>query len=348
MHNGRYLTNTKPNVASSVPVFQAAIDTIRPQRQEWKISLDASTNRYKIVNVEDSRYLNENGVFTVSNETNPYEAVWHTYDITLLANGKYAIQNGGSAGTKFWTVSGTRIQKDSSSDALPDKYIFDIVPLGGQPKEKLISDNEVYYIMDSGRYLTNNNVKGSGGTPTFKEISEPAAAQEWKITVDTSGKNCYKITSNADNRYMNEYGMFGTNQYYSDWNTYLITIMGDQWSIGWTQSSAKNGVQYIVVSGDRLEAKNVSRNESYTIAIIKKGDNTSVDNIEQSESRITISEGTISSCPETRNIAILSIDGRVIKKCCGNSISTDGLAKGIYIAIAEKANGNIQQKFIIE
>ncbi|MBR6691862.1 MAG: hypothetical protein IKL75_04410, partial [Bacteroidaceae bacterium] len=75
MHNGRYLTNTQPNVASSAPIFKSAVDTIRPQRQEWKISLDASTNRYKIVNVEDSRYLNEKGVFTVSNETNPYEAV---------------------------------------------------------------------------------------------------------------------------------------------------------------------------------------------------------------------------------------------------------------------------------
>ena len=33
-------------------------------RQEWKISLDASTGRYKIVNVEDSRYLNEKGVIS--------------------------------------------------------------------------------------------------------------------------------------------------------------------------------------------------------------------------------------------------------------------------------------------
>ena len=154
MHNGRYLTNTQPNVASSAPIFKSAVDTIRPQRQEWKISLDASTNRYKIVNVEDNRYLNEKGVFTVSNETNPYEAVWHTYEITLLANGKYAIQNGGSAGTKFWTVSGTKVQQSSSSDALPDKYIFDIVPLGGQPKDKLISDDEVYYIMNGNKYLT--------------------------------------------------------------------------------------------------------------------------------------------------------------------------------------------------
>ncbi|MBQ5627700.1 MAG: hypothetical protein IIU97_06270, partial [Bacteroidaceae bacterium] len=81
MYNGKYLTNNN-KAAGSKPSFLAEQDNIRPQRQEWKISLDPSTNRYKIVNLEDNRYLNENGSFTVSDATNPYEAVWHTYDIT--------------------------------------------------------------------------------------------------------------------------------------------------------------------------------------------------------------------------------------------------------------------------
>ena len=347
MHNGRYLTNTQPNVASSAPIFKSAVDTIRPQRQEWKISLDASTNRYKIVNVEDSRYLNENGVFTVSNETNPYEAVWHTYEITLLANGKYAIQTGGSAGTKFWTVSGTRVQQNSSSDALPDKYIFDLVPLGGEPKEKIISDDEVYYIMDGNRYLTNNNVKGSGGTPTFKEIEEPAAAQEWKITVDTGYKNCYKIASNADGRYLNEYGVFGTNQYYGDWNTYLLTLMGDKWSLMWTQSAAKNGAQFLVVTGDRMEAKSIARSESYTVSIVRKGDETSIGSIEENR-RITISDGRIAAQEGTQSIEIYSADGRLLKRSIGNVISAAGLQKGVYIAVAITCNGAESYKIAIE
>ena len=347
MHNGRYLTNTQPNVASSAPIFKSAVDTIRPQRQEWKISLDASTNRYKIVNVEDSRYLNENGVFTASNETNPYEAVWHTYEITLLANGKYAIQNGGSAGTKFWTVSGTRVQQNSSSDALPDKYIFDLVPLGGEPKEKIISDDEVYYIMDGNRYLTNNNVKGSGGTPTFKEIEEPAAAQEWKITVDTGYKNCYKIASNADGRYLNEYGMFGTNQYYGDWNTYLLTLMGDKWSLMWTQSAAKNGAQFLVVTGDRMEAKSIARSESYTVSIVRKGDETSIGSIEENRG-ITISDGRIAAPEGTQSIEIYSADGRLLKRSIGNVISAAGLQKGVYIAVAITCNGAESYKIAIE
>ena len=344
MHNGRYLTNTQPNVASSAPIFKNAVDTIRPQRQEWKISLDASTNRYKIVNVEDSRYLNEKGVFTASNETNPYEAVWHTYEIMLLANGKYAIQNGGSAGTKFWTVSGTKVQQSSSSDALPDKFIFDLVPLGGEPKEKLINDDEVYYIMDGNRYLTNN----SGETPTFKDVSDPKAAQEWKITVDTGNKNCYKITSNADGRYLNEYGVFGTNQYYGDWNTYLLTQMGDMWSMQWTQSAAKNGVQYIVVSGDRLEAKNVARGESYTVKIVRKGDGTGIETITPNNNNIRFVDGEIVADNNNTSISLYSIDGSLIKRSDKGCISVKELSKGVYIVITDGKNGTEKMKFIIK
>ena len=349
MHNGSYLTNSQPNVSGSAPKFVAAVDTIRPQRQEWKISVDPSTNRYKIVNLEDGRYLNENGVFTVSNETNPYEAAWHTYEITLLANGKYAIQNGGSAGTMFWTVSGGRVQKSSSGDALPDKYIFDIVPLGGAPKEKLLDNDAVYYIKDnSGRFLSNTNVNGSGGTPTFKEVKNPRVSQEWKIVTDASGKNCYKITSNADKRYMNEYGVFGTNQYYSDWNTYLLTLMGDKWSIRWTQSAAKNGAQYIVVSGDRLEAKSVAGTESYTLTIVDKDGNTAIENIDEGSNGILVEEGAIAAVNNCNRIAVYSADGKLVKSAKGNSIATTGISQGIYIVIANDNNGTTQHKVVIK
>ena len=347
MYNGKYLTNTQPNVASSAPQFKEAVDTIRPQRQEWKISIDPATNRYKIINVEDSRYLNENGVFTVSNETNPYEAGWHTYEILLLANGKYAIQNGGSAGTNFWTTNGTRVQKSNSSDALPDKFIFDIVPLGGKPKTPFIDSNETYYIMDGDKFLTNSNINGSGGTPTFKNTEEPGIAQEWKITTDANGKNCYKITSNADNRYINEYGVFGTNQYYSDWNTYLLMLMGDKWSIKWTQSAAKNGAQYLVVSGERIEAKNVARAESYTVTFTKKGELTGISNAAMEEFGISFDGTAIVADSNTTAITLYSTDGRAVRTAAGNSLSTTGVKRGLYIAVVQDSNGRKAIKFFI-
>ena len=336
MYNGKYLTN-KNKSAGAKPVFQAELDNIRPQNQEWKITVDPSTNRYKIINLEDNRYLNENGSFTVSDATNPYEAVWHTYEITLLANGKYAIQNGGSAGTAFWTVSGTQIQK-GNANALPDKYLFDIIPLGGTANEPFIVEDEVYYIMDGNRYLTNTNVKGSGGTPTFKEVAEPTEAQEWKIAPDANGGKCYKITSNADGRYVNEYGVFGTNQYYADWNTYLLTQMGDKWSIRWTQSAAKNGTSYIVVSGDRLEAKGVANSESYTVSIIRKGDNTSISSVGNENGNIEICGEEILGNSSIKSMKLYTPDGSLVRKSECNHLSISGLSKGLYIAVTHDGN----------
>ena len=345
MHNGRYLTNNQANVAGSAPQFIDDIDDIRPQRQEWKISIDPSTNRYKIINLEDNRYLNEKGVFTVSDQTNPYDAAWHTYEITQLASGKYAIKNAGSAGNKYWLPSGTRITQ-GTSDALPDKFVFDIVPIGGTANGKLIEEEGVYYIMDGNKLLTNTNVKGSGGTPTFKQVAQPAAAQEWKISIDTNGKNCYKITSNADGRYLNELGEFGTNQYYSDWNTYLLTRMGDMWSIQCTQSAVKNGPGYLITTGDRLEQKEIANSESYTVKIISKDEYTSVNNIYSHT--FTYSNGEIHADEGCEGIAIYSPDGRLIKSNTGHTISTAGLAKGMYIAVAKQKDGTHSLKFIIE
>ncbi|MBQ8270859.1 MAG: beta-N-acetylglucosaminidase domain-containing protein [Bacteroidaceae bacterium] len=270
MYNGKYLTNSTPNTASSVPQFLAAKDDVRPQKQEWKISVDPSTGRYKIINLEDNRYLNELGSFTVSESTNPYDPAWHTFEILRLANGKYAVQNGGSAGENFWTSNGSRIEKSSSSEFVPSNFIFDIVPISGEENFDKIDSDGVYYILDGDKYLTNTNISGAGGQPTFQEVSSPGLAQEWLIMPDASGKQNYKITSNADGRYINEYGVFGTNQYYSDWNTYLITVQDGLYSLRWTQSAIKNGVKFLVPNDNKLVEQAISHSESYTLRIVKK------------------------------------------------------------------------------
>ncbi|MBR5861530.1 MAG: beta-N-acetylglucosaminidase domain-containing protein [Bacteroidaceae bacterium] len=346
MTDDKYLTNTKPKTAGSVPQFLAAKDDVRPQRQEWKITLDPSTNRYKIINLEDNRYLNENGCFTVSDETNPYEAVWHTYEIRLLANGKFAIQNAGSAGNNYWGTNGTRIQKSNSTEGLPANFIFDIVPLGGEKQPVHIDGSSVYYIKNNGKYLTNNNVGGSGGTPTFVEAATPGIAQEWNITIDSSGENCYKITSKADGRYINEYGVFGTNQYYSDWNTYLLTKMGDKWSLQWTQQASKNGIKYIVVSGDKLVEKAVSLSESYTIEIVDKNNDTGIKEV--CEGKIELKDGVISCGGDTEKISIHTADGKLQKVYNGATAIVKGFPKGFYIVTTEGKRNSTTHKIFIE
>ena len=276
MFEGKYLTNQSEGVDGTAPAFVEKRDDVKPQRQEWHISLDSSTGRYMIVNRQDDRYLNEKGEFTVSNATNPFEAVWHTYNIVRLANGKYCIQNGGSAGDKIWTVSSSRITKSNSNVLEPAYFVFDLVPVNGEADEApIVSTRDVYYIMDGNRYLTNTNVGGSGGTPTFKSVATPGEAQEWRFTIDAAGKNFYKITSEADGRYINEQGVFGTNAYYADWNTFLILTMDGMCAI---QTSQSAGTHLWNISDDRLSQDgSVARKDAYVIKIVAKGEVTGPD-----------------------------------------------------------------------
>ena len=347
MHDGKYLTNSNPNVAGNTPKFVAGKDTIRPQKQEWKITVDPATNRYKIINLEDGRYLNEKGNFTVSDETNPYEPVWHTYEILLLANGKFAIQNGGSAGDKFWTVSDSRVQPSSSNESLPKNFIFDIVPLDGKKVTPLVGSNGVYYIMRDGKYFTNTNVGGSGGTPEFREVDAPGAAQEWSVSVDASGKDCYKITSNADGRYLNEYAVFGTNQYYSDWNTYLIAVRGDEASVQLTQSAAKDGLRYWMPSGNILETKSVARSESYCLVFVRKDTGSAVDSVKL-ECEVAVSGKTLVASGNVKAVKLYSVDGKCVAAVQGNTMSLEGVESGIYVAELEKGDGKAVVKIVVE
>lgn len=129
--NGKYLTNAQENVPRTAPQFAADRDMIKPQRQEWQISFDTETERYKIVNIQDNRYLNENGMFSAGNATNPYEAAWHSYIMERNADGKYSIQNAGRAGKGFWMLSNddTRIVSGSNDS---DKFIFEIIPVSSK------------------------------------------------------------------------------------------------------------------------------------------------------------------------------------------------------------------------
>ena len=261
--DGKYLTNSTPNVARSVPEFIDKRDDVRPQRQEWHITLDPETGRYKIINAEDSRYLNEFARFSAGS-SNPYDASWHTFNILRLANGKYCIQNAGSAGNRFWSVAEKNIEQSKSSAVVPENFIFDLVPINGAKEENLVDDEDaVYYIKMGNEYLTNN-----GDAPTFTTTKTLGKANEWKLIKDPEGMNYYKLTSNADGRYVNEYGKFGQNNYLASWNTYLILTMDGKYLIQTTQDSGKHLWNR---DGNKLGQDNgLSRSNAYIFEIIKK------------------------------------------------------------------------------
>ena len=115
MYNGKYLTdvNASPDRDGDYPIFLSEADTINPQRQLWNIELVPETNRFKIANAQDGRYINEIGTFWANKNTKPYNAEWNTYILTKtpvspapdgLASGSWyveddRIKNGNKAST---------------------------------------------------------------------------------------------------------------------------------------------------------------------------------------------------------------------------------------------------------
>lgn len=120
--NGEYLTNAQAGAdrVGDYPVFQAERDVINPQRQQWVIEQNAKTGRYKIYNKQDGRYINEMGTFWHNKDLNPFDAQWHTYLLTKQ-EGKWSIQNAGSAGKGYWQRQGNRINNGGTG-----AFVFEI------------------------------------------------------------------------------------------------------------------------------------------------------------------------------------------------------------------------------
>jgi hypothetical protein len=190
-------------------------------------------------------------------------------------------------------------------------------------------------------------VNGSGGTPEFREVETPGAAQEWNVSIDASGKDCYKITSNADGRYVNEYAVFGTNQYYSDWNTYLVTVRGEEASVQLTQSAVKNGLKYWMPSGNILEAKGVARSESYCLVFVRKDSDSSVAQVEP-EREVTVAGKTLQASGDVKSLMLYAVDGKCVVAVEGNTMSLEGVAAGVYVVELQKAEGKAVAKIIVE
>ena len=266
--NGRWLTdaNANPDRTGDFPVFQADADSINPQRQEWNITIDPVTERYKITNAQDGRYVNEHGNFWRDKNNNPYDPAWHSFEIYRL-NGKYAIQTAGNAGGRVWIATEERINQDSEKNIRYEHFIFEIIPVGGNATEcpAFEPSAEVYILDAEGRYLTNTSVNGVGGRPEFTAKND-SPSQLWMFNlVEETGR--FNLISAADNRYVNELGYFGTNAYNPLWNTYVLQEKGGVYSI---RNAGNAGRNYWVVDGNHPSTANIPLVESFQFSIVKK------------------------------------------------------------------------------
>lgn len=341
-YNGKYLTdkNANPEKTGDYPVFQTAVDDINPQRQEWIISLDPETERYKIVNAQDGRYINENGSFWADKSINPYSPAWHSYNIYRL-NGKYAIQNAGSAGNKFWTSNGTRIQQSAINEIKTSNFVFEIIPVGKEENHPTIVEGTRYYIMSGDLMLTNTNAGGTNGAPVFKKKSLLQRDQQlWKLTpVASTGR--FKLTNHKDGRYVNELGNFGNNAYSDDWNTYILTELGGLFSI---QNAGSAGTKFWTIADGRIQPGNEARKDSYVFKIISYEEATPVE-VTDAESGISykVDSGQIEvkSLAPIRNIRLLTTSGKVVKSTKrGSRLKIGTLTKNTYILAVETEKGN--------
>lgn len=119
-HDGRWLGNPEAGSTGGRPVWQAAEDDVNPDRQIWRVTYDAATGRYSIVNAKDGRYVNERGAFTVSDKSNPFDAEWHTFVIERT-DGGLTVRQGGNAGKHYLVPDSTGLAP--AETAAPIEFI---------------------------------------------------------------------------------------------------------------------------------------------------------------------------------------------------------------------------------
>lgn len=340
-YNGRYLTNVS---GSTYPTFVTKIDDVNPGRQQWYITLEPETGRYKIVNEWDKRYVNEKGAFTVNASTNPYESAWHSYNIYRIGD-RYAIQNAGSAGQKFWSATSSRIATSDQTDLSQDLFIFEIVPVEGDAALSYIESGAEYCILDlSGRFLTNDG----SSTPTFTDKPDRMSTRyKWVFTFDED-KSRYKLHNVNGRRYVNEYGVFGTNAYANDWNTYFVLAKGDTYAI---RNAERAGKDYWVVQGNRINKGGEAPDEPYQFRFLDP-EIASVVLPESDANSIIYIVGTdtitVTSPTPVRSMALVDMTGKVIGASQDiDHLDTATTPAGLYIlSIATDAN-NLTSKVVL-
>ena len=342
-YNGKYLTNV--SATSSYPTFKADEDLVNPTRQYWTITLDMATNRYKIVSSHDNRYVNEKGAFTTNNTTNPYESAWHSYNIYRL-NGKYAIQNAGSAGDKYWKASTTRLQTGTSNQWSTDNYILEIIPVGKTVEHPTIEEGKEYAIIDSRGFLLTNTL---GSVPQFQALKPGAnKLQAWKFSIDTTKKR-YKLVNAKDNRYVNEKGEFGTNAFYSDWNTYCLYEMGGLFAI---QNAESAGTQFWGIDGTRITKQDKTMAESFLFTIIPFDVATGISAPTTDSQSITLSQENATLQVHTNatvlRITLTTMDGKQVRQTANNSaLSLSGLPAAPYVVTIQTSKGLFTEKVLV-
>lgn len=289
VYDGKLLSNGsgEANDTPRFPTFRAEIDDVNSARQAWIIRYDMELDRYSIISAFDDRYINEKGEFTVNASTNPFEPAWHTYLIRELG-GNFAIRNGGSAGSNFWTTDGTRISKGEHNDKSPydpADFMFQIIPVSDEitPAEGIDSEAE-YVITDlKGHVLRRNN-----NDLEFIDAPETLrASHKWHIALD-SVSNRFKISQG--DKFINEKGRISVNAYYPDWNSY--ELYGDGHGRYAIRNADKAGTDFWIISNGLIEkGGNLNLMDAFQFIIRRADKYSGIDAVEADNSSASVAGG---------------------------------------------------------
>lgn len=287
-YNGKYLYNKDASATRTgdYPVWADEIDDAQPQKCEWTFQQDTQTGRFKIMNTQDGRYINEKGEFWTSATANPYDPEWHSYDICRI-NGKYAIQTTAKAGRKFLGASPTRIvqtkytslDKNNSPKLRFHDAIFEIIPVGAEapPSHPCFDQDHSYFIItrnDKGadRYLSASSTWTPLDNLTFKakyNTTGNKPLQRWMIIPDaTYGRWKLALASDQD-KFSDEAGRMNKNIYYSDWNSLALYECNGNWAI---ESISRDAVKFWGVTAEtspKIQLTNKSLQDSYIFQIVE-------------------------------------------------------------------------------
>lgn len=304
--NGKYLTNT---AGSSNPTWVADKDMINPARQEWNVTIDGATGRYKIVSAQDNRYVNELGNFG----TNEYLSDWNTYIISRLKD-RFAIRNAQSAGINYWVPRDNRIRGAQGGQANWDYelYQFEFVPLTGDLSSSVFEYDTPFYITYKGKYLTASDSKMQPLVFRDKMTSGAVKKQQWIFSKDATTKRVKLI--NAYNKwYVNEKGVFGSNDYYSTWNSYVVTEVGSTINI---QNAGDGGSNFWTVGNDGvLTTSGMAWEASFKFGL---------------ESAVPTSVRKPHTAVAEKN-SVYTINGTLVTKDLDNKNLSDTVPGGVYV-----------------
>ena len=212
---------------------------------------------------------------------------------------------------------------------------------------KTIADG-TYYIKDvaNGKYLTNDGSM----TPVFTdEKEEEDASQVWSITKD--GER-YKIVSTLDDKFLNEYGVFSSNPYYTSWNSYSLFGVedGDLYSI---RNGGSAGTAYWTINSDgTINGKGSTSLTDYPfmlVPILTTGIQTPGKDGQDIDLRQQGHLLTVQGGKGLTTVTVYDAQGAVVGRAQATGMVTmhmDQLPHRLYIAKAQTPTGSRKQKTI--